>query len=69
MALESTGLQTQIDMAFKLCHDIIKNNMDSSTFDPEKINTDFRVGQQGIWAVFASILDGRPAVEIRICVG
>lgn len=64
MALESCGHETarQIDQAFKLCHDVVLNE----GFDVAK---NLHMGVSGIWKVYASKLDGKDAVEIRICVG
>lgn len=72
MALESFGTSTakMIDNAVKLCHDLILDEMTTmNSADIDKVNKNFTCGQAGQWKVFASILDGKPAVEIRICVG
>jgi hypothetical protein len=65
MALESLGNITarQIDLAFKLCHDMILNE----GFEVAQEN--LKMCSKGLWSVYASKLDGEDAVEIRIAVG
>lgn len=65
MALESCGTLTAkaIDSAFKLCHDLILEEGYDIASQSFKLHVD------GMFSVFPSKLDGKDAVEIRICVG
>ena len=69
MALESLGTSTakKIDLAFQLCHDLVMEGMDHPASQPEDV--EFRASEHGMWAVFPSMLDGKPAVGIKIAVG
>lgn len=71
MALESVGLPTakMIDSAFRTCHDMVLDEYDYH--DPHKTidSIEFGAKQKGLWSVNPSMLDGKPAVEIRIAVG
>jgi len=69
MALESFGTEMakMLDSAVTACHDMVLDQMHYSEYLPEKVL--FRAQQEGMWAVYPSMLDGKPAVEIRIAVG
>lgn len=70
MALESIGTVTakMIDSAFRACHDMV---LDEYTTHPgiDVASIYFAAHQKGLWSVAPSMLDGKPAVEIRIAVG
>lgn len=72
MALESIGTTDakMVDLAFQLIHGMIKDEMEmmGPNFSIDKI-ANWATGKNGQWKVLPSILDGKPAVEIRIAVG
>lgn len=65
MALESLGTETAkaVDNGFKLCHDLVLNE------GFEKASEAFKLHVEGLYSIYPCKLDGRDAVEIRICVG
>jgi hypothetical protein len=72
MALESFGTSARmIDNAVKLLHDLLLERNLSGGFDPANPGKgfDFQAGEEGIWRVIPSVLDGKPAIEIRLGVG
>lgn len=72
MALESFGQDTakKINSAVVLCHDLLldKKHVNFDPSNPSK-GLQFQAGEEGIWRVTPSVLDGEPAVEIRLGVG
>lgn len=73
MALENFGTQQarMIDNAVDLLHDLLLERKTRGLFDPANPGKgfDFSAGEEGLWKVIPSVLDGEPAVEIRLGVG
>lgn len=73
MALESFGedIARMVDKAVTACHDLVLDECGHPSGVPTKPveQVQFKAGQEGMWSVFPSMLDGKPAVEIRLAVG
>lgn len=72
MALESFGedIARMVDKAVTACHDLVLDECGSGLNpNPPVESVQFRAGQKGMWSVHPSMLDGKPAVEIRLAVG
>lgn len=69
MALESFGtdMARMIDRAVSACHDLVLDECGKDSTKVDQVR--FRAGQDGMWQVEPAVLDGKPAVAIRLAVG